>query len=156
MESKAIARFARVAPRKARTIVNLVRGRKVAEAIDVLMFTRKAAAPVVRKIIESALANAKFSDPNVNIDDLYVSVAAVDKGPNKHVPNKHVRRWRPRAMGRATQVTKGVSHIAITLSDVLPQRVAKKQERAEAHAAKKAARAATPSTTTTSTTETSA
>ncbi len=83
MESKAIARFARVAPRKARTIVNLVRGRKVAEAIDVLMFTRKAAAPVVRKIIESALANAKFSDPNVNIDDLYVSVAAVDKGPNK-------------------------------------------------------------------------
>ncbi len=59
-------------------------------------------------------------------------------------------------MGRATQVTKGVSHIAITLSDVLPQRVAKKQERAEAHAAKKAARAATPSTTTTSTTETSA
>lgn len=151
MESKAIARFARVAPRKARTIVNLVRGRKVAEAIDVLMFTRKAAAPVVRKVIESALANAKNSDPNVNIDDLYVSVAAVDKGPNKHV-----RRWRPRAMGRATQVTKGVSHIAITLSDVLPQRVAKKQERAEAHAAKKAAKAASPSTTTTSTTETSA
>ncbi len=151
MESKAIARFARVAPRKARTIVNLVRGRKVAEAIDVLMFTRKAAAPVVRKVIESALANAKNSDPNVNIDDLYVSVASVDKGPNKHV-----RRWRPRAMGRATQVTKGISHIVITLSDALPQRVAKKQERAEAYAAKRAARAATPSTTTTPTTETSA
>ncbi len=144
MESKAIARFARVAPRKARTVVNLVRGRKVAEAIDVLMFTRKAAAPVVRKVIESALANAKNSDPNVNIDNLYVSVASVDKGPNKHV-----RRWRPRAMGRATQVTKGVSHIAVTLTDVLPQRVAKKQERAEAHAAKKAA-AATPTTTETS------
>ncbi len=144
MESKAIARFARVAPRKARTIVNLVRGRKVAEAIDMLMFTRKAAAPVVRKVIESALANAKNSDPNVNIDNLYVSVASVDKGPNKHV-----RRWRPRAMGRATQVTKGVSHIAVTLTDVLPQRVAKKQERAEAHAAKKAA-AATPTTTETS------
>lgn len=149
MESKAIARFARVAPRKARTIVNLVRGRKVAEAIDMLMFTRKAAAPVVRKVIESALANAKNSDPNVNIDNLYVSVASVDKGPNNKGPNKHVRRWRPRAMGRATQVTKGVSHIAVTLTDVLPQRVAKKQERAEAHAAKKAA-AATPTTTETS------
>lgn len=157
MESKAIARFARVAPRKARTIVNLVRGRKVAEAIDVLMFTRKAAAPVVRKVIESALANAKNSDPNVNIDDLYVSVASVDKGPSKHQHvDKHVRRWRPRAMGRATQVTKGISHIVITLSDALPQRVAKKQERAEAYAAKRAARAATPSTTTTPTTETSA
>jgi large subunit ribosomal protein L22 len=76
MESKAIARFARIAPRKARTVVNLVRGRKVAEAIDVLMFTRKAAAPVVRKVIESALANARNSDPNVNIDELYVSVAS--------------------------------------------------------------------------------
>ncbi len=134
MESKAIARFARVAPRKARTVVNLVRGRKVAEAIDVLMFTRKAAAPVVRKVIESALANAKNSDPNVNIDNLYVSVASVDKGPNQHV-----RRWRPRAMGRATKVTKGVSHIVITLSDTVPQRAAKKAERSAAYAAKKAA-----------------
>ncbi len=137
MESKAIARFARVAPRKARTVVNLVRGRKVAEAIDVLMFTRKAAAPVVRKVIESALANARNSDPNVNIDDLYVSIASVDKGPNKHV-----RRWRPRAMGRATKVTKGVSHIAITLSSELPQRVAKKAEREASYAAKRQSTAA--------------
>jgi large subunit ribosomal protein L22 len=138
MESKAIARFARVAPRKARTVVNLVRGRKVAEAIDLLMFTRKAAAPVVRKVIESALANARNSDPNVNIDELYVSIASVDKGPNKHV-----RRWRPRAMGRATQVTKGISHIAVTLTSELPQRVAKKAEREAAHKAKRAAAAAT-------------
>jgi large subunit ribosomal protein L22 len=150
MESKAIARFARIAPRKARTVVNLVRGRKVAEAIDVLMFTRKAAAPVVRKVIESALANARNSDPNVNIDELYVSVASVDKGPNKHV-----RRWRPRAMGRATKVTKGVSHIVITLSDTLPQRVAVKQERSAMYAAKKAAKAAS-TTTAATTTETSA
>ena len=150
MESKAIARFARIAPRKARTVVNLVRGRKVAEAIDVLMFTRKAAAPVVRKVIESALANARNSDPNVNIDELYVSVASVDTGPNKHV-----RRWRPRAMGRATKVTKGVSHIVITLSDTLPQRVAVKQERSAMYAAKKAAKAAS-TTTAATTTETSA
>lgn len=134
MESKAIARFARVAPRKARTIVNLVRGRKVSEAIDLLMFTRKAAAPVVRKVIESAVANARHADPNVDIDGLYVSIASVDKGPNSHL-----RRWRPRAMGRATQITKGVSHIAITLSDEAPQRVAKKAEREAAHAEKKKA-----------------
>lgn len=123
MESKATARFARIGPRKARTVVNLVRGRKVAEAIDMLLFTRKAAAPVVRKVIESALANARKADPSVDVDALYVTVGAVDKGPNKNL-----RRWRPRAMGRATRITKGVSHIAITLTDVppAPKKVARK------------------------------
>ncbi len=115
MESKAIARFARVAPRKARTVVNLVRGQKVAEAINMLLYTRKAAAPVVRKVIESALANARVLNPSVDVDGLYVSIGSVDKGPNSHL-----RRWRPRAMGRATQITKGVSHIAITLTDRPP------------------------------------
>jgi|GEM_PF-298541 len=134
MEAFAIARFARIAPRKARTIVNLVRGRKVAEAIDTLMFTRRSAAPIVRKVIESALANAKHADPSVNIDTLYVSVASVDKGPTGNM-----RRWRPRAMGRATRIEKGVSHIAVTLSDTEPQRVAKKAERKAAYAAKKSA-----------------
>ncbi|MBL8601982.1 MAG: 50S ribosomal protein L22 [Myxococcales bacterium] len=115
MESTATARFARIAPRKARTVVNLVRGRKVSEAINLLMFTRKSAAPIVRKVIESALANAKHSDATVDIDGLYVSVCQVDKGPNKNA-----RRWRPRAQGRATRVTKGISHIAITLTDQPP------------------------------------
>lgn len=142
MESKAIARFARIAPRKARTIVNLVRGRKVAEAIDVLMFTRKAAAPIVRKVIESALANAKHADASVDIDTLYVSVCSVDKGPTQNM-----RRWRPRAMGRATRIEKGVSHIAITLSDVEPQRVAKKAERKAAYAERKKSETATATTT---------
>ena len=100
MESYAIARFARIAPRKARTVVNLVRGRKVSEAINLLMFTRKSAAPIVRKVIESALANARKKEPTVDIDGLYVSIGQVDQGPNKHL-----RRWRPRAMGRATRVT---------------------------------------------------
>lgn len=121
MESKAFARFARIAPRKARTIVNLVRGRKVAEAIDMLLFTRKAAAPVVRKVIESALANARVANPDVDVDTLYVSVGSVDKGPNKHL-----RRWRPRAMGRATRIEKGVSHIAITLTDQAPIKKSKR------------------------------
>ena len=141
MEATAIARFARIAPRKARTIVNLVRGRKVAEAIDTLMFTRRSAAPIVRKVIESALANAKHQDPGVDIDALYVSVAAVDKGPTGNM-----RRWRPRAQGRATRVEKGVSHIAVTLSDTEPQRVAKKAERKAAYDAKKTAAAEKPAT----------
>ena len=140
MEATAIARFARIAPRKARTIVNLVRGRKVAEAIDTLMFTRRSAAPIVRKVIESALANAKHQDPGVDIDALYVSVASVDKGPTGQLGfSRNMRRWRPRAQGRATRVEKGVSHIAVTLSDTEPQRVAKKAERKAAYDAKKTA-----------------
>ena len=115
MESKAIARFARIAPRKARVIVNLVRGQNVAQALDVLTFTRKSGAPIVKKLIESAIANAKQADSNVDVDGLYVTTAAVDKGPNKHV-----RRWRPRAMGRATKITKGISHIQITLTNAPP------------------------------------
>ena len=123
MESKAIARFARVAPRKARTVVNLVRGQKVAEAINMLLYTRKAAAPVVRKVIESALANARVLNPSVDVDGLYVSIGSVDKGPNSNL-----RRWRPRAMGRATQIQKGVSHIAITLTDRPPPAPKKAQK----------------------------
>jgi large subunit ribosomal protein L22 len=130
MESKAIARFARVAPRKARTVVNLVRGQKVAEAINMLLYTRKAAAPVVRKVIESALANARVLNPSVDVDGLYVSIGSVDKGPNSHL-----RRWRPRAMGRATQITKGVSHIAITLTDRPPPAPKKTKQTAAGDAA---------------------
>jgi large subunit ribosomal protein L22 len=143
MESKAIARFARIAPRKARTVANLIRGRKVAEAVDMLMFTRKSAAPIVRKVLESALANAKHANASVDIDSLYVSVCAVDKGPTGHM-----RRWRPRAQGRATRVEKGVSHIAITLSDTLPGKVAAKEAREAAYAERRAARAAAATTTT--------
>jgi large subunit ribosomal protein L22 len=142
MDSKAFARFARIAPRKARTIVNLVRGRKVAEAIDMLLFTRKAAAPVVRKVIESALANARVANPDVDVDTLYVSVGSVDKGPNKHL-----RRWRPRAMGRATRIEKGVSHIAITLTDQAPVKKSKRVRAPEGeNASAESAAVATPST----------
>ena len=122
MESNAIARFARIAPRKARVVVDLVRGKPVAEAIEMLAFTRKAAAPIVKKLIESAIANAKQADDKVDIDKLYVTTASVDKGPNRNM-----RRWRPRAMGRATQITKGVSHIRLTLTDTAPP--SKKKER---------------------------
>jgi large subunit ribosomal protein L22 len=109
MESKASARFSKIAPRKARMIADLVRGRDAAEAIQLLQFTNKSGAPVIKKILESAVANARQS--GVDVDTLYVSKATVDKGPNRFF-----RRWRPRAMGRATRVTKGISHIVIELA----------------------------------------
>jgi len=110
MGSKASARFSRIAPRKARMIADLVRGRDAAEAIQLLQFTTKSGAPVVKKIIESAVANAQQG--GADVDALFISKATVDKAPNKFN-----RRWRPRAMGRATRVTKGVSHIVIELDE---------------------------------------
>jgi large subunit ribosomal protein L22 len=91
-------------------IADLVRGRDAAEAIQLLQFTEKSGAPVVRKIIESAVANARQGGADVDL--LFVSKATVDKAPNKFN-----RRWRPRAMGRATRITKGVSHIVIELDE---------------------------------------
>jgi large subunit ribosomal protein L22 len=112
MISLARAKFQRISPRKARIIVDLVRGRDASEALQLLEFTPKAGAPFVKKLIASALANAKVKRPDIDVDDLFISKAAVDKGPNSHM-----RRWRPRAMGRATRVAKGVSHIYIELDE---------------------------------------
>ncbi|MEO8797838.1 MAG: 50S ribosomal protein L22 [Polyangiaceae bacterium] len=112
MVSKSIARFARISPRKARMIVNLVRGRQAGEALQLLEFTLKAGAPVVKKIIESAVANARTQSPGVDVDALFVETAFVDKAPNKYL-----RRWRPRAQGRATRVQKGLSHITVILGE---------------------------------------
>ena len=112
MVSKAIARFARLSPRKARVVVDLVRGRQAGEALQLLEFTKKAGAPVLKKVIESAVANARVAQPGVDLDALYVETAFVDKAPNSHM-----RRWRPRAMGRATRVQKGLSHITIILAE---------------------------------------
>ncbi len=110
MEAKAIARFTRLAPRKARVIATLVRGKNVADALNMLKFTRKSAAPIVAKLLDSALANARQQDENVDVDRLFVKVAFADKAPDKNM-----RRWRPRAMGRATRIQKGMSHITIVL-----------------------------------------
>ncbi len=110
MISSATAKFQRISPRKARVIINLVRGRDAAEALQLLDFTPKAGAPLVKKILSSAIANAKQRGGQVDVDSLFISAASVDKGPNSHM-----RRWRPRAMGRATKVQKGISHITIEL-----------------------------------------
>ena len=110
MISEASANYQRISPRKARIIVDLVRGRDASEALQLLDFTTKAGAPFVKKLVASAVANARMKRPDVDVDTLFISKATVDKGPNSHM-----RRWRPRAMGRATRVQKGVSHIHIEL-----------------------------------------
>jgi len=112
MEAHAQARFQRIAVRKARTIVNLIRGKNAAEALEMLRFTRKAAAPIVFKILDSAISNARQKDANVDLDSLRVTTAFADKAPDRFM-----RRWRPRAMGRATKIVKGMSHITIVVSD---------------------------------------
>lgn len=116
MISKASAMYARISPRKARMIANLVRGKNAAEALQVLQYVTKAGAPVLKKVIESAIANARTSKPDQDVDDLFISKATVDKGLTVDKgPDRNLRRWRPRAMGRATPVVKGVSHIVIEL-----------------------------------------
>ena len=112
MEAIAKARFQRIAPRKARTVIDMIRGKNVAIALDELRFTRKAAAPLVAKLLDSAIANARQKDENVDLDSLVVKRAFVDKAPNAHM-----RRWRPRAMGRATRIQKGMSHITIVVGE---------------------------------------
>ncbi len=108
MQSKAILRRARVSPQKARLVADLVRGRDVDQAIEMLTFTRKKTAPMLRKLIESAVANAEHKNPEVDVDELYVQTVTVDMGPS-------LRRWRPRAMGRATPIKKQTSHITVIL-----------------------------------------
>lgn len=112
MEAKATLRFARISTRKARIILDMVRGKNVAEALDELRFTAKAAAPLVSKLLDSAIANAQVKDETVDLDNLYVKLAFADKAPDRYM-----RRWRPRAMGRATRITKGASHITVVLGD---------------------------------------
>ena len=110
MEARAKTRFLKISPRKARIIADLVRGKDVSEALDLLRFTRRAAAGPISKLIESAMANAKQASSAVDVDSLFIKSLYVDMGPTRHM-----RRWRPRAMGRATRVVKGMSHISVVL-----------------------------------------
>ncbi len=109
MEARAQAKYTRVTPRKARLVADLIRGRMVEEALTVLTFTRKGAARQVRAVLKSAVANAS-QNPSVDLDTLRVKEAYVDEGPS-------LKRWRPRAMGRAARVTKRTSHITIVVEE---------------------------------------
>jgi len=105
---RAKLRYLRVAPRKTRLVVDLVRGKHVEQAISILTFTRRAASEPVLKLIESAIANAEAVDANV--DRLFVDQIFVDEGPT-------LRRFRPRAQGRATRIKKRTSHVTCVLAE---------------------------------------
>jgi len=103
--SFAVARFVRVTPMKARRVVDLVRGVNVDDALATLRFAPQAASETVYKILESAVANAGTTE-GLDRGGLVVSIARVDEGPT-------MKRWRPRAQGRATRILKRTSHITL-------------------------------------------
>jgi large subunit ribosomal protein L22 len=105
MEARAIARYVRVSPRKARLVVDIIRGKSASEAASILKFTPKGAAEVVGKVLDSAVANAEHN-LKVKPETLFVSSAFVDEGPT-------LKRIRPRAKGRASQIRKRTSHITV-------------------------------------------
>ncbi len=107
--SSAKLRYMRISPRKARLVADLVRGENVELALRVLDFTRKRSAPIIGKLIRAAVANASDVDPSVDVDSLYVKSICVDGGPT-------LRRFRPRAQGRATRIRKRTSHILVELA----------------------------------------
>lgn len=107
--NKATLRNARIAPRKVRIVVDLIRNKPVSEAMDILQFTQKKAAPMLRKLIDSAMYNIEESkELDWDLDELVVATATVDEG-------RTLRRFLPRAQGRATRLNKRSSHITVVL-----------------------------------------
>jgi len=109
MEVKASLKYARVGAQKARLVVDLVRGKDVNEAVKTLTFLNKKTAGLVKKLIESAVANAEYKKV-MDVDNLYVKTIWVDQGPV-------LKRFRPRAQGRAFGVRKKTSHINVVLEE---------------------------------------
>ncbi|MBI4743418.1 MAG: 50S ribosomal protein L22 [Actinobacteria bacterium] len=108
MQAKAVAKYIRVTPRKARQVADLIRGKEVEEALKVLNFCPKAAAKTLSKVVKSAAHNAEH---NYNLKDkLFVTAAYVDQGPT-------LKRFRPRAMGRASSIHKKTSHITVVVGN---------------------------------------
>ena len=108
MEVKAHLRFLRAAPRKVRLVADLIRGKNVQEAVNILHFTNKHAAKPLEKLLKSAIANAENRDEPMDVDRLYVKEVFVDPGPT-------MKRIRPAPMGRAFRVLHRQSHVTIKL-----------------------------------------
>ncbi|WP_019415629.1 50S ribosomal protein L22 [Paenisporosarcina sp. TG20] len=109
MQAKAIARTVRVAPRKVRLVVDLIRGKQIGEAVAILRLTPKASSPILEKVLKSAVANAEHNY-DLDVNKLVISEVFVDEGPT-------LKRFRPRAMGRASAINKRTSHITIVVSE---------------------------------------
>lgn len=109
MEAKAHARSIRIAPRKAQLVVDLIRGKQVGEAIAILRHTPKAVSPVLEKLLNSAIANAEHNY-SLDVTKLVVTQAYVNQGPT-------MKRFRPRAQGRASRINKRTSHITLVVAE---------------------------------------
>jgi len=109
MEARAVARHVRISPRKARQVIDLIRGKDVEEALTILKFTPKGASPIVEKVLRSAVANAE-NNFEMDVDSLYVAECYVDQGPT-------LKRIRPRARGMANRIRKRTSHITVILRE---------------------------------------
>ncbi len=109
MAVRAQAKYVRMSPRKLREVVDLIRGKSVADARTTLVFANRSASGIVAKVLNSAVANAENNN-NLAADDLYVKEAYVDEGPT-------LKRWKFRAMGRVNRIRKRSSHITIAVDE---------------------------------------
>ena len=109
METVARAKYIRISAQKVRLVADLIRGKKVEDALNLLMFTPKSSAPVIAKVLKSAVANAGQRQ-GVDVDTLVVKRITVDEGPT-------MKRFRARAMGRGTRILKRMSHITIIVEE---------------------------------------
>jgi large subunit ribosomal protein L22 len=109
MQTEAILRFVRLSPKKARFVADLVRGKKVDEAVNILKFSPQRAAKIIKKVLDSAIANAE-NNQGADVDELKVQTITIDDGPR-------MKRIRPRAKGRADRIVKRTSHIIVTVGD---------------------------------------
>jgi len=109
MEAKAVAKYVRISPRKARLVADLIRNKPIEDALNILKFTPKKAARLIEKVLSSAIANAE-SNLSLDIDSLYVKKILVDEGPT-------MKRIKPYAMGRAFYIRKRTSHITVIVDE---------------------------------------
>jgi large subunit ribosomal protein L22 len=109
MEARAVAKYLRISPRKVRLNADLIRGKRVEDALNLLSHTPKAGAKVVSKVVQSALANAG-QDKSIDVDTLFVKTIFVNQGPT-------LKRFRPKPMGRAGRIRKRTCHITVVLSE---------------------------------------
>ena len=109
MQTQAVLKFVRLSPKKARFVADLVRGKKVDEAVNILKYSNQRAAKIMKKVLDSAIANAE-NNQGADVDELKVTTILVDDGPR-------MKRIRPRAKGRADRIVKRTSHITITVGD---------------------------------------
>lgn len=108
-QAKAKLKYARISTQKTRLVVDQIRGKSIEEALEVLKFSNKKAAKIVKKVLDSAISNAEHNE-QADIDMLRVEEIYVDEGPV-------LKRWRPRAMGRVGPINKPTSHITIKVSE---------------------------------------